>query len=264
MSSPSNFPRANLWTVIGIGLVAYAACDMVHEVLGHGVACALVGVKALSLSTVALQTGTSNRFVAAAGSIANVVAGSLALALFRRGKSFGASRYFLWLFATLNLLNGTGYLLFSGLLDFGDWAVVIAGFEPHRAWRAVMSVAGAVLYIGAVKLTAAQLISLVRNGEIDRLEMPRLIFPAYVAGGLLFVAGAALNPIGPSLILMSGVSSGFGAMAGLTVVPRLVERRTQEATAVAPPLRLSLGWVAAGLLVVVVFIAYLGPGVRLS
>src|SRR5206468_11143948 len=26
--------------------------------------------------------------------------------------------------ATLNLMNGTGYLFFSGLLDYGDWAVV--------------------------------------------------------------------------------------------------------------------------------------------
>jgi hypothetical protein len=133
--SPGDPVRANLWTVIGIAMVAYAACDMVHEVAGHGLACALTGVRALSLSTVALQTGSSSRLVAAAGSIANVVVGVLALIAFRRGPRSGATRYFLWLFASLNLLNGTGYLLFSGLLDVGDWAVVIAGFEPHWAWR---------------------------------------------------------------------------------------------------------------------------------
>lgn len=258
-----NSPRTSLWTVIGIALVAYAACDMVHEVLGHGVACALAGVKALSLSTVALQTGTSNRFVAAAGSIANVVAGLLALAVFRRGKPFGAMRYFLWLFAATNLLNGTGYLLFSGVLDFGDWAVVIAGLEPHWAWRAFLVVAGAALYVGTVKLIAARLVSSVREGEVDRLEMPGLIVPAYVAGGLLFVAGAALNPIGPSLILMSGVSSGFGAMAGLAIVPRLVQDGTVGSSSAGVPLRFSPGWVIAGLLVGLVFVAVLGPGVRL-
>src|SRR2546425_9797997 len=102
--------RSNLWTVIAVAIVAYAGCDMVHEVLGHGVACLLVGVRPLSLSTVALQTGTSSRPVAAAGSIANVVFGMLAMWLFRRGRSFGAGRYFLWLFGSINLLNGTGYL----------------------------------------------------------------------------------------------------------------------------------------------------------
>jgi len=258
-------PRTNISTVIAIAFIAYAACDMVHEVLGHGVACALTGVRALSLSTVALQTGTSNRFVAAAGSIANVIAGLLAMALFRRGKTFGATRYFLWLFAALNLLNGTGYLLFSGVLDFGDWAVVIAGLEPHWAWRSVLVMAGAVLYVAAVRLIAAGVIPLAQKGVIDRQEMPRLVFPAYVAGGLLFIAGAALNRVSPSLILMSGVSSGFGAMAGLALVPRLVEKRTKEsAAAVASPLRFNLTWVVAGVLAAVAFVAILGPGVRLS
>jgi hypothetical protein len=263
MSLPQ-FSRTNLWTVVGIALVAYAACDMVHEVLGHGLACLLTGVRALSLSTVALQTASSNRFVAAAGSIANVVVGLLAILLFRRRRTFGAAGYFLWLFAALNLLNGTGYLLFSGVLDFGDWAVVIAGLEPHRVWRAVLAVAGAVLYVGAIRLIAANAVRLIQNGEVDRREMPRLIFPAYVAGGLLFVAGAALNRVSPSLILMSGVSSGFGAMAGLALVPSLVERSTKESTTVAAPLRFNIGWVVAGLLVALVFIAVLGPGVRLS
>lgn len=263
MPSPQS-SRTSLWTVVGIGVVAYAACDMVHEVLGHGVACALTGVRAFSLSTVALQTGSSNRFVAAAGSIANVVAGLLAMSLFRRGKTFGAGRYFLWLFGALNLLNGTGYLLFSGALDFGDWAVVISGLEPHAAWRAVMAATGLVLYVGAIKLIAATVIPPVQSGEIDRQEMPRLVFPAYVAGGLLFVAGAALNRINPSLILMSGVSSGFGAMAGLALVPSLVERKTKESATAAGVLQFNLSWVAAGVLVATAFIAILGPGVRLS
>ena len=250
--------------MIAIALVAYAACDMVHEVLGHGVACALTGVRALSLSTVALQTDSGNRFVAAAGSIANVAAGLLALTLFRRGKTFGAARYFLWLFAAINLLNGTGYLLFSGALDFGDWAVVIAGLEPHWVWRAVLVMTGAVLYVAAVRLVAARVIPPVQRGEIDRLEMPRLVFPAYVAGGLLFIAGAALNRISPGLILTSGVSSGFGAMAGLALVPKLVEKGTKESAAVATPLRFNLAWIVAGMIAAVAFVAILGPGVRLS
>lgn len=264
MPQSPNSPRTSILTVAGIGLVAYAACDMVHEVLGHGLACVLTGVQALSLSTVALQTGTSNRFVASAGSIANVIAGLLAMQLVRGGRGFGAARYFLWLFGALNLLNGTGYLLFSGALDFGDWAVVIAGLEPHWAWRAVLVVSGAVLYVAAVRLIVANVIPLVQRGEMDRLEMPRFVFPAYVAGGLLFIAGAAFNRISPGLILTSGVSSGFGAMAGLASVPRLVERGTKESAAVATPLGFNLAWIVAGVLAAAAFVAILGPGVRLS
>ena len=60
-------------------------------------------------------------------------------------------------------------------------------------------------------------------GHLDLLrETLRLI--EISMGWPLFIAGAAMNPIGASLIWLSGVSSGFGAMAGLLFVPRLVGR----------------------------------------
>jgi hypothetical protein len=264
MESPRKADHTSILTVVGIALVAYATCDMVHEVLGHGLACLLTGVRATSLSTVALQTGSESRIVAAAGSIANVTVGVLALLWFRRGSSFGPARYFWWLFASINLLNGTGYLLFSGVLDYGDWAAVIAGFPPHSVWRFVMAAVGAALYASSVGLIVGSLLGLIQSGLVDRREVQRLVFPAYFAGGLLFVAGAALNRISPSLILMSGVSSGFGAMAGLAIVPRLVEERTPETASRTVPLGFNLVWVVAGVLVALLFAGLLGPGVRLS
>ena len=266
--SPVAAPRfapTSLATVISIAIVAYAACDMIHEVLGHGLACAMTpGVKALSLSTVALQTSSESRFVAAAGSVMNVLAGLFLLVLFRLRKRFDSMGYFLWLLATLNLFNGTGYLLFSGLLDVGDWAVVIAGLTPHWAWRVALAIGGLVTYAGSLSIVAAAIASRVRSGQVDRRDVPRLAIPAYVAGGLLLVAGSALNPISPSLILMSGLSSGFGAMFGLAFIPRVVERRTADGAAGAPGLRASRAWVACALLVAAIFVGILGRGVPLS
>jgi hypothetical protein len=251
--------------VIAIAVVAYAACDMTHEVLGHGVACLMAGVRPLSLSTVALQTGISDRWVAAAGSIANGIAGVVAFLWLRRRTVFDALTYFLWLFGATNLLNGTGYLMFSGLLGIGDWSVVVAGLEPQTLWRGALAIAGVVLYVAAIRWIAARAISFVRQGLLSRHELQRLVFPAYVAGGLLFVAGSALNRIDPMLILTSGVSSGFAAMAGLVVVPGIVERRTQAfAPVTASPLSFHLGCVIAGAVVALLFVAILGPGVRLS
>jgi hypothetical protein len=128
----------------------------------------------------------------------------------------------------------------------------------------MMVVVGAAFYLGAVAQITAMVVSMIREGEVARREVQRLIFPAYVAGGVLFVAGAAFNPVGPSLVLMSGVSSGFGGMAGLAIVPRLVEGRTIEAASTPAPLRFSPGWIVAGALVALGFVAVLGPGVRLS
>ena len=262
--APRSAP-SSLATVISIAIVAYAACDMIHEVLEHGLACALTpGVRALSLSTVALQTSSESRFVAAAGSMTNVIAGLFLLALFRGRKRFDSWGYFLWLLATLNLFNGTGYLLFSGLLDVGDWAVVIAGLTPHWAWRVALAIGGIVTYAGSVSLAAAPMASLVRSGQVDRRDVPRLAIPAYVAGGLLLVAGSVLNPISPSLILMSGLSSGFGAMFGLPFIPRVVERRTSGGAASAPGLRASGAWLVCAILVAAIFVGIVGRGIPLS
>jgi len=260
-----NPARSSPWTVGAVAVLAYAACDLAHEILGHGIACALsANVRAISISTVALQTDSSSRMVAVAGTIANVVVGVLALLSFRRRRGFGPMSFFLWLFAALNFLNATGYLLFSSVLDLGDWAVVIAGFDPHWAWRVLLGAVGLASYVGVIRLMATQMVERVDDGGLARGELPRLVILAYVAGGLLLVAGSALNPVGPQLILLSGVSSGFGAMAGLTVIPALVERRTTASASAGPSLPFSLGWVGCAWLVALVFVGILGPGVRLS
>jgi hypothetical protein len=251
--------RSNIATVAAIAAVAYAACDMTHEALGHGVAALLTGVHLVSLSTVGLGSVESSRMVAAAGPMLNIVAGLLAMIVFRRGTGFGGGRYFLWLFATLNLLNGTGYLTYSGILDFGDWSVVVAGMQPHLLYRIGLVVAGLATYFGSVWYAGMAWVPVVRRDDLNRL-----VFPAYLAGGLLFVAGAALNPVGPRLIALVGVSSGFGAMLGLLLVPGIVEKRTSSGDAAGGVVAASRGWMVLGILVAVVFVGVVGPGIRLG
>lgn len=109
-------PRSDMLTTVAVAITAYALCDLVHEVAGHGLAALMIpGVRFVSLSTVALQTTRDSRMVAAAGSIANVVVGAASLGLFHRSSRFTASECFLWLFGSLNLLNGSGYPLYSAV-----------------------------------------------------------------------------------------------------------------------------------------------------
>src|SRR5262249_14817646 len=153
------------------------------------------GVRVLSLSSVALQTAGQSRFVSAAGSIANVIVGLAALLAARRLRGFGPTRYFLLLLGAVNLLNGTGYLLFSAVLGIGDWAAVILGLEPSVAWRIALGITGAATYVGSVLLVAREF----RGAGVSRAEAKQLIVPAYVSGGLLLVAASAMNPIDPAL-----------------------------------------------------------------
>jgi hypothetical protein len=189
-------PRSNIVTIAAVAITAYALCDLVHEVAGHGLAALMVpGVRVLSLSTVALQTTGNSRIVAAAGSIANVLFGAVALRLFHRRARFSAAEYFFWLFGSLNLMNGSGYPLYSAVLGFGDWEVVVRGLQPAWMWRMGLGIVGAAAYIGVITLSAKELARAVERNLVSRVEIARLVFVAYWAGGALLLVGAAFNPI---------------------------------------------------------------------
>jgi hypothetical protein len=251
-------------TIAAIAVIAFALCDLVHEILGHGLAVLLVpGVQAISLSSVALQTTGESRLVAAAGSLANIFIGCAAMALFQRQRRFSSTTYFLWLFGAVNLLNGCGYPLYSAILGSGDWEVVVRGLEPAPGWRIGLGLTGAAAYASAVWMSAAELALAVESALVSSIEIPGLVFLAYVAGSTLLVAASAFNRIGPSLILLSGVSSGFAAMAGLTVVPTLVENRVGRSGAGGGGISFNAGWVVAGVLVAIVFTTVVGHGIPL-
>jgi hypothetical protein len=256
--------RSDLPTVVAIAIAAFASCDLVHEALGHGVAAlAVPGVRVVSLTTVALQTaGINSRVVAAAGPLMNVFVGVVALALFHRTARVSAAGYFLWLFAALNLMNGTGYLIFSAVLGGGDWAVVVSGFEPAWLWRLVMGLVGAAAYAAAVWIAARELARAVEGTPFRRADVAPILFSSYVAGGALLLLASIFNPISPSLILVSGLSAGFGAMAGLTLVPKIVERRAARDVEGDVALSRSRGWIVAGLATATFFVGVVGPGIR--
>lgn len=251
-------------TIAAIGVTAFALCDLVHEVIGHGLAVLLVpGVQAISLSSVALQTTGESRLVAAAGSLANIFVGCAAMALFQRQRRFSPTTYFLWLFAAVNLLNGCGYPLYSAILGSGDWEVVVRGLEPALGWRIGLGLTGAAAYTSAVWMSAAELALAVESALLSTIEIPGIVFLAYVVGSSLLVAASAFNPIGPSLILLSGVSSGFAAMAGLTAIPKLVENRVGRRESGGSAVSFNAGWVVAGVVVAIVFTTVVGRGIPL-
>jgi hypothetical protein len=175
---------------------------------------------------------------------------------------FSSVAYFCWLFGSLNLLNGSGYPLYSAVLGVGDWEVVIRDLQPTWIWRIALGIIGAAAYAGAVALAAQELTRAVERGVVSRSEVARSVFPPYVAGGVLLIVSAAFNPISPSLIFLSGVSSGFAAMAGLTIVPSMVENRTVGIAAGNGVVTQSPGWILVGLAVGTLFVAVLGPGIR--
>ncbi len=187
----------DLPTVTAIALVAYAASNVLHEAVGHGGACLALGGKALVLSSVHFECGEQAmsalalRGVAAGGTIVNFIVGSLALVVLKKANPLRTphAAYFLWLFATLNLLSGAGYFLFSGVGDIGDWADVARGTMPPLLWRPAMSVFGGALYF----LLARQSAQLVAFASWQRRALGEEKHTAHRPG--IYRRGRSLLPL---------------------------------------------------------------------
>jgi len=83
------------------------------------------------------------RLVAAGGTLVNLILGALFWGASQAIKQSPSWRYFFWLLMTFNLFQAGGYFLFSGI---GDWAAVVAGWQPAWAWRLGLTVLGSVTY----------------------------------------------------------------------------------------------------------------------
>src|SRR5579864_8557520 len=138
--------QPDLLTIIAIAITATVITDFIHEGLGHGGICVATGGQPLVLSTVHFECSADTRLVAAGGTLANLVSGALFWVAARVVRRTASWRYFFWMLMTFNLFDAGGYFLFSGIGDFGDWAMVVEGWQPTWVWRIGLIALGVVTY----------------------------------------------------------------------------------------------------------------------
>ena len=259
--------RFDVWTVIAIAISAAVITDVIHEGLGHGGTCLAGGGQALVLSTVHFECSADTRLVAAGGTLANLIFGALFWGAARASKQSAPWRYFFWLLMTFNLLDAGGYFLFSGIGNFGDWAAVVAGWQPAWAWRVGLVVLGTVTYfLLFVPLCVRELRPFLGKDPEMRVRRARgLAVVPYLTSGILSCVAGALNPVGPVLILLSAAAASFGGHSGLAWMWTLLHGpRIPSSELQMPEITRGWGWIVAGGILAIVFITVLGPGVKLS
>lgn len=253
-------------TIIAIAVAAYALATFLHEEVGHGGTCLLTGGRIISMSTVALECSNENHLVIAAGSIMNVLTGAVCFVLGRMTPAkASALRFFFWLTMAVSLFMASGYLVFSGIGGFGDWALFIQGFKPEWAWRVGLIIVGAVAYMAVGRFVLLELRPLIGSDKEQRLQRAkRLTKISYFAGGILACVAGALNPQGFMLVALSAAASTFGGTSGLLwTLDWLKDDRIPVGPERKPsPIRRNWFWVAIASVVGLAFIFGLGPGVR--
>jgi hypothetical protein len=194
-------------------------------------------------------------------------------------------RYFFWLLMTFNLLSAGGYFLFSGIGNIGDWADVVAGWQPAWAWRVGLTALGVVTYFFVfVPLSLRELLPFLGHPSLGhpslghpslghpilgndaklRVQRARLLtVTSYLTAGVLACVAGALNPVGPLLILISAAAASFGGNSALAWMWTLLQGpRIPSSEFQMPEIERSRGWIIAAVVFAIGFIAGLGPGVK--
>ena len=250
-------------TVCAISVLAGILGNVLHEGLGHAATALLTAAKSGVLSTVAWSSDYDSRLVAAGGTLANLAAGLAFWMTLRRARSASVRyRFFLLTSLAFNLFDGTGYFLFSGFTDFGDWAVVIAALPAHWLWRTLLVVGGIVLYFGAVLVVGRALVRYVGVPRSESRRLTNLTLLPYLTSIILASASGLLNPIGLQLMWQSALPATAGGHSGLLwlkyYIPKgIVPERSSD----------SIGrncvWIALAIVFSIPFIFVLGPGITL-
>lgn len=250
-------------TVCAISILAGIVGNVLHEGVGHAATALLTGAKSGVLSTVAWSSGYDSRLVAAGGTLANLVAGLVFWMVLRGAR--GASvrwRFFLLTSLAFNLFDGTGYFLFSGFTNFGDWAVVIAGLPAHWLWRTILVVGGVVSYFGAVLLVGSALVRFVGVSRSESRRLTKLTLLPYLISILVASTSGLMNPVGLQLMWESALPATAGGHSGLLWLKYYIPKGTVPERS-SDSIGRDYLWIALAIALSIPFIFVLGRGITL-
>jgi hypothetical protein len=261
---PASGSTPDFWTIAAISVIATALASLIHEGIGHGGACLLSGSQPLALSTVHFECAREGRLVDAGGTIANFIAGLLFFLASRMVLRSARLRFFFWLSMTINLFQASGYFLFSGVGNIGDWAAFIEGLHPAWMWRCLLVVVGIISYPLVAWFAMLEMRPFLGANPQERLRRARKFnFAAYFTGGVLSTIAGFFNPVGMILVAISAAAASFGGTSGLLWMGRLLRGRLIPPNNFEmPAFARSRGWIAAAVLVAIVFVAFIGPGLK--
>jgi hypothetical protein len=256
-------------TLACTGVVAACQSSVAHEAIGHGGTCIAVGGRITLLTSVYFRCVGGGAVTDAGGPLGNLALAAMCWMLLRAKPPATPP---LWLLLVLlmafNGFWGAGYLVYSGVLDIGDWAFAARGLFSAGVWqwRPVAVVLGVALYVVTLRGVVLAMRAVAPEGPNPSARMKRLLRIPYVAAAVsaciaaAFFKGSSLAPGGVfgavrEAALEIGVASiGLWFAAGRYVAPPM------PGTILAP-IGHNQPWLVAGFIVFAVFTATMGRGI---
>ena len=252
-------------TVVAIAAIAISLTIAFHEGI-HALTCLAVGGDLLEYSALYEScdspTELHAKIVAGSAPTYNLIAGVLLWVILRNTrKKSSETRFFLWLFMLMNWCYGAGYLIFSGIANVGDWAVVINGWEPSWLWRSLMAILGTLFFIFFVRLALQEFGKMVGGDADEQIHRAnKLWIWSYITSCMVVLIAGFFCPYGLlSLPVTAGIFAAVGALSPLLWMTRWF-RTKYFVKPVKEPLEIHRmwQWLVAALLVVFTYVFILG------
>jgi hypothetical protein len=132
-----------LFTLAMIGVLSYMIADIIHEVIGHGGTCLLMGNKINLLTATYFKSSPGNSIVDIGGPIVNLIFGGLAFVLL---KKTSLPKLLLFQVTAYNLFWFSGTLLNSAISKTGDWTFAVKEIGSGISEKFILIAAGLLFY----------------------------------------------------------------------------------------------------------------------
>jgi hypothetical protein len=169
-----------------------------------------------------------------------------------------------------SLFNAAGYMPYSVLTGFGDWAALIRRFPRGISTEEHAGLIGVVLYLVFERALRIEMGVFICTDELGwRKRAWRLVLIPYFAAGIVACIAGALSPsdqFGMKKGPITATATAFGAAIGLFRIPSLLvrygtahairlpsEEASYASAASSPRITRSLGWIFGAAVVVAVF-----------
>jgi hypothetical protein len=178
--------KSKLFYLATVGILSYVVADIIHEVVGHGGTCLIIGNKIELLTSVYFKSSPGNILVDIGGPTANLIFGGLTFYILTK-TSF--AKLFLFQVTAYNLFWFSGTILHSAISKTGDWTFAVKEIlsEPYR--KILLIFAGIVSYV--IILQVLNFLLNIKNKEqqIEHLTKKDIFYSFIFASIAAFVAG---------------------------------------------------------------------------
>lgn len=258
----------DILTLIAISIVVWALTDILHEIVGHAGSAAALGipVRAVSTTTMYLEWDQvdsvfENGIIHAAGAGMNLITGVIALLLLRSRKiASSAARYFLWLFSSMSFIIVAMNLISAPLIGGGDWTVIIRGFTDPQPVKAIIIGVGIILAIAGYALPLRYWMPDLSGNRKVLLKITVIPVMTMMVVHSLSLIGSPFSRLPPEHNhLLASVFAFLHLILWVILINTIPVPRSDKPTE-SIHLSRSNAYVVIGIVMVIFFVAVLGPG----